>query len=376
MRVNPLNRCITIAVIILLQSTALGGQSAAAKRADHPSIKDLVADLVPIRYIQQNPTRPQQQFVRFGQCQIAFDLNLQENGTYVAKDPSLQMKKIRLCLHTATDSHVNVLVMPELAIALPLEERERAIFEVKEFSNRNQALVIAGSYYDEKRFSRMFIVGPGLEVEGYKIRPSRFEASPLANKGMLPGPELTVVESEFGRLAVITCVDLISDDIQFTLRKLADLEAIDALININENPASLEFLIEANSIVRRHPIFASITNVVKPAQCLQVDSGACYGHTSVLSDLRTSKTDAPDNVEGALKLLPANLLMENGDRQIAFDHVVGDVGIQREAMLVYELNMRLRREPISTNAPDQGYPPIRNLAVVPLVSEEGSDTRP
>ncbi len=35
-------------------------------------------------------------------------------------------------------------------------------------------------------------------------------------------------------------------------------------------------------------------------------------------------------------------------------------------MLVYDLNLRLIRTPKETNVPDQGYPTIRNLQMLPL----------
>lgn len=53
---------------------------------------------------------------------------------------------------------------------------------------------------------------------------------------------------------------------------------------------------------------------------------------------------------------------------MAFDHVVADLDAGKEALLVSELNLRLPRIPQTTNAPDQGYPPVREIACIDLAS--------
>ena len=35
-------------------------------------------------------------------------------------------------------------------------------------------------------------------------------------------------------------------------------------------------------------------------------------------------------------------------------------------MLIYDLNLRVIRTPAENNAPDQGYPTLKNLEVLPL----------
>jgi len=57
-------------------------------------------------------------------------------------------------------------------------------------------------------------------------------------------------------------------------------------------------------------------------------------------------------------------------RSLPYDTLVAVVPPWNEAMLVYDLNLRLTREPATTNAPDQGYPTVRNVRRVPLLSLE------
>lgn len=46
--------------------------------------------------------------------------------------------------------------------------------------------------------------------------------------------------------------------------------------------------------------------------------------------------------------------------------MLADIPFSEEAMLVYELNMRMKQEPLAANAPDQGYPPVRGLRKISL----------
>jgi predicted amidohydrolase len=238
-------------------------------------------------------------------------------------------------------------------------------------------VIIAGSYYDEDHFSRVVVIGGTWPPEqGYKIHPSRYEASPRAGLGMREGKYFLVMETKYGRFAVITCVDLLSDEVQYSIRQLATRGDIDLLININLNPAAWEFLIETNSLVRRHPIFASVTNSARlPGQLSPadhcgtkdkpIDNGRCFGHSSVFADLRQQAGDSPNNVQAVVGDLPADFV-DGGALPLAYDHLAGDVGAFKEGLLIYELNLRMTREPLNTNAPDQGYPTIRAIRVSPL----------
>ncbi len=150
------------------------------------------------------------------------------------------------------------------------------------------------------------------------------------------------------------------------------------MVNINHNPAAWEFLIEANSIVRRHPVFVSITNAVVSTpnydpSCYEedskkenpldrskwkpVDKGYCYGHSAIFAGLKDFRGDLE---------LPRSMQLKELPGQLAYNQMVGNAGTFGERMLTYELNMWMTRAPDATNAPDQGYPTIRNIEVVDL----------
>jgi predicted amidohydrolase len=304
-------------------------------------------------------------FARFAQCQISISTTtVEETGLYVVRDESDHLGKLQRCVQMAIAHKANILIFPELALAMSKDSRENFIAELREVALKHRMIVVGGSFYDEKRYSRLVVIGPGWMEVGFKTHASRYEVSPLMNKGMQTEPEILLLKTRYGNLAVITCVDLISDDVQFSIRKHANTSDVDMLININDNPAAVEFLVEANSLVRRHPLFASITNVSDPQACLDaqkrlIDTGNCFGHTAVFADLRGGGKD-PDSGQKIVKELPPQLLA-NGERPIWLDHLVGDLPPGYEGMLLYDINLRLKRIPNTTNAPDQGYPPIKNL---------------
>jgi hypothetical protein len=132
----------------------------------------------------------------------------------------------------------------------------------------------------------------------------------------------------------------------------------------------LEFLVEANSIARRHPVFVTITNVAAypptKKECAN-DPGKsyCAGHTALFGNLRADPKDCPNCIHAVTQDLPSIFLTGN-NRSVPYDSIVADVPPLNESLLVYELNLRLLREPAATNAPDQGYPPIRSIHRVQL----------
>ncbi|HYX48632.1 MAG TPA: hypothetical protein VE843_02730, partial [Ktedonobacteraceae bacterium] len=206
-----------------------------------------------VRIVDHRGGQDKKQFPRFGQCQIWFGLKLGPKQTQIASEPNALKQKLYNCFEVAGAEDVNVLILPELAFALPDEMRREVMTEAMKLATQKKMIIIAGSYYDEQRYNRLVIVGENWSETGFKIRPSRFEVSPIAGEGMMPGESLLVLKTVYGTFAIITCVDLISDDVQYLIRQLATRSEIDVLINVNWNPAAWEFLVEANSIVRRHP---------------------------------------------------------------------------------------------------------------------------
>jgi len=176
----------------------------------------------------------------------------------------------------------------------------------------------------------------------------------------------------FGRIIPLTCVDLISDAVQYSVRNLATRGQVDVVANVNFNPAAWEFMIEGNGIARRHPVIVSITNVsgspdpkVK-AECRQKgDNGYCFGNSALFASMRERSSDCP-NCAGAVSDLVDPVFKTGSVRSLPYDTLVAAIPPFQEGMLIYDVNLRLIREPASTNAPDQGYPVVRNVKRIML----------
>lgn len=324
---------------------------------------------VEVRYAEHRTAPVKKHWVRIGQCQLSIDPSRTDAGTYEDHNLPDLTPSIQNCLSVAAARNFDVLVLPELALAFESSARNKLINSMKDLAGKTGMIIVAGSYYDADRKNTLLIVGPGWIETGFKIRQSRFEVSPAAGKGMTATNKLLVLRTDFGNFAVFTCVDLISDTVQSLARGLATAGEIDMIININHNPAAWEFLIEANSIVRRHPVFVSITNAVVPQSGYDArncftpgskvpnDGGYCYGHTAVFAGLKDFREDIK---------LPEVMRLKEAPGQLAYNQMVADAGTFAERVLTYEANMWMTRAPDSTNAPDQGYPTIRNIEVLEL----------
>ena len=384
MRQRVLEATFTMAIAIIAQWFVIGSVSTTeASQKSGPQLQPTVPpyqnplpDLPAIRVADHRTSSETQHFVRFGQCQIEFEMSPSKANTqsvWYATHPDILISNLEACLNTGLAEKLDVLVLPELALTLPEDLREKFLRKASTIAKSKSMIIVAGSYYDKERHNRLAVVGPGWVELGYKVRPSRLEVSPRDGEGMKPGNEILVLQTDLGNFAVITCVDLISDEVQFQVRRLATRGKIDVLMVINYNPAAWEFLVEANSIVRRHPIFASITNVFSSKssssnKTKHRDTRYSYGHTAVFASLRTDK-GFPNSSKRIHDLIPDYFLkMEGGEvkRRVPYDNIVGDIEAFREGLLVYELNMWLKRVPANTNAPDQGYPPIRGVKIVDL----------
>jgi hypothetical protein len=53
-------------------------------------------------------------------------------------------------------------------------------------------------------------------------------------------------------------------------------------------------------------------------------------------------------------------------RHPAYEMLIAHIPPGKEGVLIYDLNLRLIRTPSETNAPDQGYPTIRNIRTIPI----------
>jgi predicted amidohydrolase len=283
-----------------------------------------------------------------------------ESGLPFVSNPEKQIEKIKKCLDIAKNKNINVLILPECALSLQGEYRKSLLSYIKDFSKENDMVIIAGSFYDENRNSRTVLVLPDGVYLGYKIRPSKFEVSPFEGKGMQFADTLFVLKTKYGNILPLTCVDLISDDANYIARYLSNRGLIDFLVNINYNPASQEFMREASSLVLRHPLFVSITNVtVGKAGCS--DNDLEYGNSAVFGSI--SKEFQLSLIE---KISDCYKNYNKKSLQPAYRTLLSHVNPEKEGILNYEINLRLIRTPAQTNAPDQGYPTIRNINIIDL----------
>jgi hypothetical protein len=162
------------------------------------------------------------------------------------------------------------------------------------------------------------------------------------------------------------------------VRNLATRGQVDVIANLNLNPAAWEFLIEANGIARRHPVVISITNISGASDpkletdCRRKgDNGYCFGNSALFAGLRGRSADCP-NCAQALADLVEPVFKTGDDRSLPYDTLVAVVPPFQEGMLIYDVNLRLLREPAATNAPDQGYPVVRNVRRLPVKNRGGS----
>lgn len=369
-----MNGRVTLFVMLLIVSAA--GCATAPVRGQSPSARGAAAefldDLPPLRRADHtggaHAPRP---FATYAQCQIELVMG-GDAGSALAVGRDENAERVTRCLDAAVRERADVLVLPELALALREPLRELVLERLRRTARDEEMVIVAGSYYDKNRQSRLPVIGPGWEELGYKIRPSRYESSPRQGRGMAPGDGLLLVNTPFGRILPLTCVDLISDGAQYVVRNLATRGQVDVIVNINYNPAAWEFMVEANGIARRHPVFVSITNVAGGGDpkareaCRQSgDTGRCYGNSSLFANLRDRDADCPNCARATLDLVERPFLAGTA-RALPYDTVVAVVPPFQDALLVYDLNLRLTREPATTNAPDQGYPTVRNVRRVPL----------
>lgn len=148
----------------------------------------------------------------------------------------------------------------------------------------------------------------------------------------------------------LVCVDMISDDANYMARYLSNQGQIEMLINIEYNPAAPEFLREASSMVMRHPLFAILAN------------DASNGYSGIVGSL------LPVQKKPLLPLFPPLFKNQSGELASGFENVLSVSTPQTEEALLYDLNLRLVRVPYEANAPDQGYPTIRNIRKIAIIT--------
>lgn len=301
------------------------------------------------------------QFAHVAQFQISIPYEVSERALPVIADPDAHIKKINHCLNMAAKNECQILIFPELSMSLPQKELNKLESIFSKYAQDHDAIIIGGTYYDEERRCHCQVFVPGDTFSSYKIRPSIFESSPLAGKGMIGTDTLVVYKTKYGNFAPLVCVDLISDDANYLIRTLSNRREIEMMFNVNYNPASKEFLREASSIVTRHPLFIMLTNTSEgPGASSERDHDSAYGYSGLLASL------SPMQQPTCAAILPDIFKTPSGSLIDGYENLVSVLEPGKEAALIYEVNLNVTRVPENTNAPDQGYPTVRNVSIIDI----------
>ena len=312
-----------------------------------------------VKFVDYQPEN-RQWFVRFGQFQLNFDFERNPaNGLVLVVNPAAYVEKLFRCLDIAKEQKLNVIIFPEVSMALPEALFRQAVARLQQYSAKNDAIIIAGTFYgDDRRCRNITFLPTGMQYS-YKTRPSIFEVSSVAGEGMLTTDTLHVFRTKYGNLLTLVCVDLISDDANYVARSLSNRGMIDMMININYNPKSQEFMREASAMTVRHPLFVSLTNIslFQPGCTQDTDE---YGNTSLFGSINNSyfKGKLLKNIPDCYKTA------DKKELQPAYKNLLGIVNPEMEGLLMYDLNLRVIRTPWENNAPDQGYPTVKGVQVI------------
>ena len=129
---------------------------------------------------------------------------------------------IKTALKKTETERVNLLVFPELSIP------KECIKTIKDWSSKNETIVIAGSHYDKdntgKTISKCPVIFKNQVFYTEKITPAPAELSSLPNQGLSQGQGIYVFEnSPIGNFAVLIC----SDNLMIPAKDLIKGEKLD-----------------------------------------------------------------------------------------------------------------------------------------------------
>ncbi|MCF8360750.1 MAG: hypothetical protein K9H26_18490 [Prolixibacteraceae bacterium] len=320
--------------------------------------QELKIDFPYIKQVETDHEIPVE-FVRYGICQLRFEMVETQDGLFTIKYPEKHLEKIGKLIATASNTGVNVLVFAELSLAFENDIREKTIQNLSKIAKENDMIIIAGSFYNANRQNTVPVIMPGKIEYSYKIKQSMFEVSPQMDKGMERGDTLLIISGKYGKILPIVCVDLISDEVQFVARYLSNRNMINTLINMNYNPAGAEFMREMSAIVKRHALYGMIVNVANPDKNFSpVCAEEEYGHTSLFAALNIGNEKLTENIMYCFKDSTGKKLHP------AYSTLVAQIDPDKEGMMIFDLNLSTIRPPEIVNAPDQGYPTVRNMETI------------
>lgn len=313
-------------------------------------------------------------FARYGQFQLKFDYSVDGTpfGLPQVKEQDSLIRKMKICLDIALENKINVAVFPELSLSFKTNKHNKFVRYLEKFSSENDMIIIAGTYYDRTGICKNATILPTGTHYTYKIRPSIFESSTLSGHGMAFSDTLHLFNTKYGRFLTLVCVDLISDDANYCVRDLSNKGMIDMLININYNPKSQEFMREASAMTARHPLFVSLTNVSCHGKIVKYTwDGYEFGNTSVFGSIRNSFKEEIAESLPSFYCVTDSIEKEGKQKPViqthpAYKSMLGIINPGEESLLMYDINLRVIRTPQENNAPDQGYPTIKNIQKIDL----------
>ena len=304
-------------------------------------------------------------FARYGQFQLEFDYSIDGTpfGLPLVKEQDSLIEKMKVCLDLAQENKINVVIFPELSLSYKKNKRLKFLKYLEDFASENDIIIVAGTFYDDEGICTNATILPSGICYTYKIRPSIFESSTIEGNGMAFSDTLHLFKTKYGNFVTLVCVDLISDDANYCVRDLSNKGMIDMLININFNPKSQEFMREASAMTMRHPLFVSLTNVASHGKIVKYTwDGNEFGNTSVFGSTRSNFK------QEITKSLPDFYCVLDSIKRThpAYKSMLGIIDPGEETLLLYDINLRVIRAPEENNAPDQGYPTIKNIKKIDL----------
>ena len=213
-------------------------------------------------------------------------------------------RKLAAMVATARDERVDLLLLPELAVDLKVDELRADLLAL---AAETGMTIVPGSYHDVAgRRNVATAVGPGALWEQEKQLPSILHIDGKRIEEAIPaGPKpILVANTRFGRVAIVICRDFLDLDLRVALRRCTP--AVDIVLNPAFTPVTADFqAAHFDRGARSTPTASSATwrssvaprsipprKTARTAACRWEKRGCC-GRTSTSSDCARSARSGP-----------------------------------------------------------------------------------